>query len=226
MKRVMKREIPVFLSIALTTLAIVPATPAFSSPAHARPPGIAASAWIPISNDLAAVVERLKPDPMAAPGPGTNHAPEQPVPTLGYFVFWRGNHWLRLDSLVQQTMSRRSSPRPSKWMSIDENLAFVIERQLSGQLMRDQPSTPSVLGYFTVKHNGHWLRLQPIAQGALYRGPLRSSPRPNWIPIGKSLRFVIEQQMPQRYTRGQFPSVLGYFMGKDAGHWIRLGSIA
>jgi len=201
-------------------LACVPATRALSSPAHARPPGIAASAWIPISNDFAAVVEQLTPAT-----PRIHYRPGQPVPMLGYFVAWRGNHWLRLDSLVQQPMSRRSPLRPSKW-SIEKNLAFMIEPQLPGQLMRGQPPTRSALGYFVIKHNGHWLRLQPLAEGALYRGPLRTLPKPDWIPIGKSLRFVIEQQMPQRYTRGQLPSVLGYFMGKHAGHWIRLGSIA
>jgi len=212
--------------VALMALTIVPATQALSSPAHTRPPGIAASAWIPISTDLAAVVEQPTPDPATAPGPGSRHAPGQPVPTPGYFVAWRGNHWLRLDTLAQQPMSRRSSPRPSKWMSIDKNLAFVIERQLPGQLMRGQAPTPSVLGYFAVKHNGHWLRLQPIAEGALYRGPLRRPATSDWVPISRNLRFVIEQQTPERYVAGRLPSVLGYFVARRGGQWVRLGSIS
>jgi hypothetical protein len=219
----MKRGIPVFLSVALMALTAVQAALAFGSPAHTRPPGISASAWIPISNDLAAVVEQLTPDPIQVPG--RNYVPGQPLPTLGYFVVWRGNHWLRLDSLVQETMFSRPPMPPSTRMLIDKHLAFVVERQLLGQPMRSQP-TLAALGYFVIKRSGRWVRLEPVAEGALYRGPLTSRPSSDWIPIGRSLRFVIEQQAPERYAPGQLPSVLGYFMGKHAGHWVRLGSIA
>ena len=55
---------------------------------------------------------------------------------------------------------------------------------------------------------------------------MRSRSASAWVPISESLRFVIEQQMPERYASGQLPSVLGYFVGKRAGRWVRLGSIA
>lgn len=219
----MKRMMPVFLSVALVALASVPAPQAFGSPAHPRPAEIAPSDWVPIRDDLAAVVGQLAGDPIAVPG--SNSARGEPS-TLGYFVAWRHGHWLRLDSLVQQPAFPRSAARPSKWLPIEKNLAFVIERQLPAQRIRGQLRTPSALGYFVIKRSGHWVRLQPIAEGALYRGPLTSRSAPAWVPISKGLRFVIEQQMPERYAPGQLPSVLGYFVGRRAGRWVRLGSIA
>lgn len=218
----MKRALPVFLSVALIVLTVTPTALALGSPAHRRPPGIAASAWIPISNDLAAVIEQRAPDPTLVPG--IHYAHGQPL-ALGYFLVWRNGRWLRLDSLLQQPMSRRPPSVASTRMLIDRTLGFVIERQMPAQPLRAQPE-PSALGYFVIKRSGHWLGLQPMAAGALYRGPLTSRSQCNWVPITKSLRFVIEQQMPQRYVAGQLPSVLGYFMGRLGGRWLRLGSIA
>jgi hypothetical protein len=219
----MKRAPPVLLSVTLFALTLTPTVRAIGSPAHSRPPGIAASAWVPISHDLAAVIEQMTPDPVQVPG--IKRLPAKPS-ALGYFVAWRGDHWLRLDSLLQQSILRRSPTATSTWMSINKNLAFAIERRIPGQPMGGQPPTPSVLGYFVVRRGGHWLRLWPIAAAALFRGPLTSRSTPDWIRVDKSLRFVIEQQMPQRYVPGQLPSVLGYFVGKRDGRWIRLGSIA
>jgi len=221
----MARATPVFLSVALFTLTVIPGTPALGSPAHSRPPGIAASAWVPISHDLAAVLEQATP--RRVPLPGIDHARGRRLPSApGYFVVWRGGHWLRLDSLVQQSMPHSSPAGASAWMPIDRNLAFVIERQTPGQPMRGQLRTPSALGYFVIKRSGQWLRLWPTAEAALYRGPLTRPLSSHWVPIGNSLRFVIEQQMPERYAPGPLPSVLGYFMGHRGGHWIRLDSIA
>jgi hypothetical protein len=186
--------------------------------AHERPPGIAASAWVPITNDLAAVVERPAP---------TLYAGNRQVPSAqGYFVLWREGHWLRLDSLLLQPPMRRSPPVASERMSISGNLAFVIERQAPGQLIRGELPAKSAHGYFVIKRGGHWLRLSPVPQDALFRGPLRRDPNPKWIAVTRNLRFVIEQQMPQRHVSGQLPSVLGYFMAKRGSQWLRLGSIA
>ena len=220
----MTRATPVFVSVALVLLTIIPGARALGSPAHSRPPGIAAAAWVPISHDLAAVIEQVTPDPVQVPG--IKQLPGGLPSALGYFVAWRGDHWLRLDSLLQQSLPRRSPTGASAWMSINKNLAFAIERRIPGQSMGGQPPTPSALGYFMVRRGGHWLRLWPIAAAALFRGPLTSRSTPDWVPVGKSLRFVIEQQMPERYAPGQLPSVLGYFVGKRDGHWLRLGSIA
>jgi hypothetical protein len=218
----MKRALPVLLSVTLIALTLAPTARALGSPGHSRPPGLAASDWVPISNDLAAVIEEQAADPIGTPGASYWRA--QPA-VLGYFVAWRGGRWVRLDSLVQQLMPRRAPGAASTWMPIARNLAFVIEQQTPGQLMRSQP-TPSALGYFVINRGGHWLQLQPIAAGALFRGPLASRPASKWVPINSSLRFIIEQQMPQRYVSGKLPSVLGYFIGKRAGRWIRLSSTA
>ena len=53
---------------------------------------------------------------------------------------------------------------------------------------------------------------------AAYSGNYRGSPM--------RLRFIIEQQMPERNAAGPLPSVLGYFLVKHEGHWLRLASIA
>jgi hypothetical protein len=217
----MRRALPVFLSAALAALSLTPAARALGSPPHSRPPGIAASDWVPIGNDLAAVIGQQAPDLIGR----RSYAGAQPL-VLGYFVAWRGGHWLRLDSLAQQPMSRSAPGAASARISIGGNLAFVIERQLPGQPMRGQPPTSSALGYFVVRRDDYWMRLQPIAEGALFRGPLTSQSISNWVPINRGLRFIVEQQMPQRHAAGQLPSVLGYFVAKHDGRWLRLGSIA
>jgi hypothetical protein len=148
------------------------------------------------------------------------------VSALGFFVVWRHGHWLRLDSLLLQPMALQSPPTASKWISIDKKLRFVIERQTSGELMRDPSATPSALGYFAIRRGSQWLRLSPDPQGALYRGPLRPPATSASLPISEGLRFVIEHQTPERYAPGELPSVLGYFISKHDGHWLRLGSIA
>jgi len=220
----MRRTIPVFLLVALAALYLTPAAKALGSAPHDRPAGIEASAWVPINRDLAAVVE----DP-----PQDLAARNRQLPSaLGYLAVWRNGRWLRLDSLLLQPPSLRSPPMASVWMPIDRNLAFVIERQSSAQPMRGEAAVQSALGYFVVKRGGQWLRLDPVAQAALFSGPLRARPTGNWnwVPVGKSLRFVIEQQPGERYVApnedGQLPSVLGYFMGKRGNRWLRLGSIA
>jgi hypothetical protein len=216
----MKRAMPVYLLAALATLTYMPAARAVGVSAPSRPPGVTASSWIPITQRFGAVIEQ----PMADRFSGG-----QPLPSaLGYFVVRRDGHWLRLDSLLLQSMALRSPPAASKWISIDRRLRFVIERQTSGQLMRAQSAAPSALGYFIIRRGGQWLRLSPDPQGALYRGPLRPPAAASTsLPISESLRFVIEQQTPARYVPpGKVPSVLGYFVSKHEGHWVRLGSIA
>jgi hypothetical protein len=58
------------------------------------------------------------------------------------------------------------------WVQISKSLGFVIERQLgapgAGQL-------PIAQGYFVVKRNGHWLRLDSIAHGAIFHGSMKST---------------------------------------------------
>lgn len=222
----MRRGIPAFLSVvlasvALTALTLMPAPQALGSAAHSRPPGIAPSAWVPISKDFAAVVERPTRDP---------YTRDRRLPSAaGYFAVWRDGRWLRLDSVLQQPPIRRRSPTASVWMSIEPNLAFVIDQQRPAPALRGEEPVRAALGYFAIKRSGHWLRLDPLAQTALFRGPLRAPSTGNWIPVGTNLRFVIEQRMGERHVvpqgPGQLPSVLGYFMRKRGGHWLRLDSI-
>ncbi|HEX5459784.1 MAG TPA: hypothetical protein VFX20_07415 [Steroidobacteraceae bacterium] len=215
----MKRAMPVFVFAALTALALPAAARASSTPAPARPPGVTTASWVPIAHGFGAVVERRVPD---------RYTGGAPVPSaLGYFVLWRDDHWLRLDSLLLQSMALRSPPAASKWIPIDGNLRFVIERQMPGQPMRDQSAGRSALGYFIIQRGGQWLRLVPDPPGALYRGPLRPPATSHWLPISGNLRFVVEHQAPERDAgAGQLPSVLGYFVGRHDGHWLRLGSSA
>lgn len=218
----MRRKTSAFLSVALAAIILMPAPRAFGSEAHSRPPGIAPSAWVPISNDFAAVVERPTRDP---------YTRDRRLPSaVGYFAIWRNGRWLRLDTVLQPPPVRRRPPMASVWMSIEPNLAFVIDQQRPAPALRDEEPVRSALGYFVIKRNGHWLRLNPLAQAALFRGPLRAPSTRNWMPVGTGLRFVIEQRTGERYVvphgPGQLPSVLGYFMGKRAGHWLRLDPIA
>jgi hypothetical protein len=215
----MKRATPVFLFAALTALAFTLAARAADPSRPVRPPGISGSSWVPITHDLGVVVEQQIPDRDSG-GRGLPSA-------LGYFVVWRNSHWVRLDSLLLHSRTLQSVPAQTEWLPIARNLRFVIEQQTLGQPMRGEPPTPFALGYFAIERSGEWLQLKPDAEGALYRGPLRPGSKSNWLPIGKGLRFVIEQQMPERDVgAGQAPSVLGYFMGKRAGNWLRLGSVA
>lgn len=215
----MKRAMPTSVLAALAMLTVIPAAHAAGSSTPGRPPGVAASSWVPINHGLGAVIEQPMPD---------RYAGGRPLPSaLGYFLVWRDGHWLRLDSLLLQPMALRSPSSASKWISIAPRLRFVIERQTSGELMRDPSGTPSALGYFAIRRGGQWLRLTPDPQGALYRGPLRPPATSTSLPISDGLRFVIEQQTPERYASpGELPSVLGYFMSKHDGRWLRLGSIA
>lgn len=215
----MKRAIPVFLFAALAALILVPAARAYGSATHSRPAGISASAWVPISNDLGAVVEQQPPNP---------HPRDQRIPSaLGYFVAWHDGQWLRLDSLLLQSPTLRSQPASSVWLSIDRNLAFVIGQQMPAQPLRGEEAAESALGYFVIRRSGQWLRLDPIAQAALFRGPAQSARY--WLPVDRNLRFVIEHQAGKSYVvplgGGQLPSALGYFMCKRGGHWLRLDSI-
>lgn len=213
----MKRTMPVYLLAALVALTCMPTARADGS-SGSGPPGVTASSWIPITHGLGAVIEQALP---------ARDSGGQTMPSaLGYFVVWRDGHWLRLDSLPLQPMTLRSEPAPSRWISIHAKLRFVIAQQGSGELLRDQ-STPSVLGYFIVRKGDQWLRLSPDPQGALYRGPLRPPATSTALSINDGLRFVIQQQSPERYgSPGPLPSVLGYFVTRHEGHWLRLGSIA
>lgn len=218
----MRLGLSAFLSVALAAITLMPAPRAFGSAAHSRPPGITPSAWVPISTDFAAVVERPTRDP---------YTRDRRLPSaVGYFAIWRNGRWLRLDSLLQQPPMRRRLPMASTWMSIDRNLAFVIEQQRPAQALPGGQPVRSALGYFVIKRSGHWLRLDPLAQTALFRGPLRKPSTRDWMPVGAGLRFVIEQRMGESYVvphgRGQLQSVLGYFMVMRGGQWLRLDSIA
>jgi hypothetical protein len=215
----MKRVLPLFLFVMMATLALMPATGAGSSSRADRPPGVAASSWVPITPGFGAVIERQLPE---------RYSGGRPLPSsLGYFVVWRAGQWLRLDSLLIHSRVLRSPPAASKSIALHGNLRFAVERQVTGQPMRNQPPTPAALGYFLIKRGGQWLRLAPNPQGALFRGPLRPPSTADWLPISKSLRFVVEQRTPERDAgAGQLPSVLGYFISERDGSWIRLDSIA
>jgi hypothetical protein len=203
----------------VTALVVVPSAHAATQSRPDRPPGVAASSWIPVTHDFGAVVEQRLPG---------RYSGGQPTPSaLGYFVAWRGDHWLRLDSLLLQSGTLRSPAAAAESISLAGNLKFVVERQMRGQPMRQQTTTPSAVGYFVIKRSDGWLRLAPDPQGALYRGPLRPPSTSNWLAISSGLRFVIEQQAPERDAgAGQLPSVLGYFIAKRDGRWVRLNSTA
>ena len=215
----MKRVIPVFFCATLAALVLMPAARALDSASHRRPPGIAASAWVPLSGDLAAVVEQPPADP---------YARDQRLPSaLGYFVAWHDDHWLRLDSLLLQPSIARNPAASSVWMGIDRNLAFVIGQRTPAQPLRGEEAGESAVGYFVIKRSGQWLRLDPVAQTALFRGPAQSTR--SWFPVDRNLRFVVEHRAGQSYVvplgGGQLPSALGYFVGKSGGRWVRLDSI-
>jgi hypothetical protein len=90
-----------------------------------------------------------------------------------------------------------------------------------------RPVGGTVCSRFIIQRGGQWLRLVPDPAGALYRGPLRPPATSHWLPINGNLRFAVEQQAPERDAgAGQLPSVLGYFVGRHDGHWLRLGSSA
>jgi hypothetical protein len=86
----MNRTAALVLSVALGTLVVGPSAWAAktSQTASARPPGVAASAWVPINSRMGFVVQQRAT------------APQQRIPTVqGYFVVKRNGSWWRLDAV-------------------------------------------------------------------------------------------------------------------------------
>lgn len=89
----MARAIPLLVALALAALPIMPA---HSATALNWPPGVSASARVPISDSLGFVIQQKRPA----------RAGEQLPTALGYFVVKRDGHWLRLDSLPAASLWR------------------------------------------------------------------------------------------------------------------------
>ncbi|MGH8290776.1 MAG: hypothetical protein ACREV7_17480 [Steroidobacteraceae bacterium] len=106
-------------------------------------------------------------------------------------------------------------------MPISRDLGFVVEQSAPE---RNSGATPPAGGYFVAKRGGHGVRLDPIAHGALFAGPLTASRPGVSVPITASLRFVIQQPIP-RSGREHFASALGYFVVRHNGQSLRLNPI-
>lgn len=118
--------------------------------------------------------------------------------------------------------SRPAGISSSAWMPVTKNLGFVIEKTTSEP---GPKQVPSAFGYFVVQRDGHWLRLDSIPHGALFRGPETSAlPGTRWVSITRNLGFVIEQRMSER-SSDPTGSVLGHFEAKRGGQWLRLSLI-
>jgi hypothetical protein len=86
----MTRTAAFVLSVALGTMIVGPSTWAAKAPqsAPARPPGIAASAWVPINSRMGFVVQQRAT------------VPQQRIPTVqGFFVVKENGTWWRLDAV-------------------------------------------------------------------------------------------------------------------------------
>ena len=58
------------------------------------------------------------------------------------------------------------------WVPISDSLGFVIQQKRPA---RAGEQLPAALGYFVVKRDGHWLRLDSLPAASLWRGPLQSN---------------------------------------------------
>jgi hypothetical protein len=177
------------------------------------PPGVAATAWVPITADLGFVVER------SAAGRNTGETP----PAMGYFVVKRGSGWLRLDPVPQVARLRwpLRSRAEKRWIPIAHGFGFMVEEPAAE---RGDEQGSSVFGYFLASRGDHGMRLDPIAHGELFGGPLTANPRGSSVPVAASLRFVIQQSTSSSGVE-RLPSAVGYFIVNDEGQWLRLNPI-
>lgn len=176
------------------------------------PPGVAATAWVPITADLGFVVER------SAAGRNSGETP----PAMGYFVVKRRSGWLRLDPVPQVARLRwpLRSRAEKRWIPIGHGFGFMVEEPAAER--GDEGS--SVFGYFLASRGDHDMRLEPIAHGELFGGPLTANPRGSSVPVTASLRFLIQQPTASSGV-GRLPSAVGYFIVNDEGQWLRLNPI-
>jgi hypothetical protein len=171
---------------------------------------------MPITHNLGFVIERT------APGQSSESTSSMP----GYFVVRRHGDWLRLDSIPQTAWLRwplTSGPAGTPRVAIADKLAFVVQRRTAeGGSPR---AIATAVGYFVAERGGHWVRLNPIAHGALFGGPLTDKHSGiGSVSITADLSFVIEQPVASPRD-ADIPSALGYFLVKDAGRSLRLTPI-
>lgn len=209
------RMTAVLRCLALASLALVAVARGSEAPAHGRPADVPAPQWIPITRDLGFVVERSE---LARLSGSTSSV-------LGYFVARPHGTWVRLDSIPQAGLLRWPlirGPAGSR-VRITSNLAFVIEKrnaELGG------PRTHAVAGYFVTERKGHWLRLDPVAHGALFGGPLTARPGGSRsVLITANLSFVVERPPPEQ-QHARLPSAFGYFVVAQNGRSLQLNPIA
>ena len=167
---------------------------------------------MPITQDLGFVIEHT-----AAQNPGS------PAPAVGYFVVKRHEGWWRLDPIPQVARLRwpLRSGRKTRWIPVTAGFGFVVEEP-TGQARRIP--VPAAFGYFVAKRSGHGVRLDPMAQGALFDGPATASGPGTLLAITANLRFVI-QRRTSAPGGAYLGSALGYFVVRQDGQSLRLNPI-
>lgn len=208
----MARAAALLVPLVLSSLALVPAAAGAGVRLESRPAGISAAAWMPITRDLGFVI-----------GQAASQNPGSVRPALGYFVLRRHGDWLRLDPLPQTARLRwpLRSPDENRWIPIADRLGFMVEAPASE---RGGDPTSSAFGYFVTRRGGHTVRLDPMARGTLFDGPLTTGRPGISVPISASLRFVIQQQTSVP-GQARFVSALGYFVLRQDGRSLRLNPI-
>lgn len=207
----MARAAALLVSLVLSSLALVPAAAGSSARLESRPADISAGAWLPLTRDLGFVIEQT-----------ASRNPDSLRSALGYFVLRRHGSWLRLDPLPQAARLRwpLKSRDESRRIPIADGLGFMLEAPASE---RGGDPTASAFGYFVAKRGGRTVRLDPMARGALFDGPLTAGRAGTAVAITASLRFVIQQPAPRH--RGQLAAALGYFLVDENGRWLRLNPL-
>jgi hypothetical protein len=203
----------VLVSFVLASLAPVAVVRSAEAALLHAPPGVSARAWMPITGDLGFVIE------LSAPERNSTATP----PADGYFVVRRHSGWLRLDPVPQVARLRwpLRSRAEKRWIPIADHFGFMVEAP-AGERGEEQGS--SVFGYFLASRVDHGTRLDPIAHGALFGGPLTANPLGTSVPVTARLRFVIQQSTSSSGVE-RLPSAVGYFIVNADGHWLRLNPI-
>jgi hypothetical protein len=109
------------------------------------------------------------------------------------------------------TNDRPAGVPQSAWIAISKTFGFAVAKSLPATHAPglENEQLPAASGYFAVRHQGHWLRLDLIGHVL----PMaRSQPAP--VSVSKNLHFLA------LWTRG--PTALGYFTVKRGRRWVRL----